>query len=341
MGAPDATAPTTRSEGLMEPVTRRNALRLVGAGASAGVVGTPLLAGGISAPLYAGDPVLNGRRTGIRRTLATGVPHLGMSSPADVWDQRLSAVGPGVTARRIFADLAQGPDSQLRLVTQAHRAGQLPVISYKVGGDVEGAISGRFDEVAAAAAARLAAFDQPTAVTFWHEPHGDMTPSQYVAASRRILPAFQRGRLKVGPLLNGWLLDRQVETFASYTSDELFELWDWFGLDTYESGTLDSPGEIKPASRIRAARRFLKSRGVDLPLGIGEYNGYSAQSIEDVGRALLTTRDVWFGCVWNSTGGKGYELTGDRLSAYRRSLATAKVERRRAVRRARRRASRR
>jgi hypothetical protein len=30
---------------------------------------------------------------------------------------------------------------------------------------------------------------------------------------------------------------------------------------------------------------------------------------------------VWFGCVWNATGGKGYELTGDRLTAFRKTLA--------------------
>ena len=51
---------------------------------------------------------------------------------------------------------------------------------------------------AAEAAARLASYSKPTAVTFWHEPHGDMTPSQYVAASKQILPQFKVGGLRVG-----------------------------------------------------------------------------------------------------------------------------------------------
>ena len=92
---------------------------------------------------------------------------------------------------------------------QAHAAGQLPVISYKVGRDIAGAASGKFNAVAAQAAAKLASYDKPTAVTFWHEPHGDISPAQYIAASKQILPNFKRGKLRVGPILNGFLLDRQ------------------------------------------------------------------------------------------------------------------------------------
>ena len=137
----------------------------------------------------------------------------------------------------------------------------LPVISYKVGGDAAGAASGRFNAVAEQAATRLASFGLPTAVTFWHEPYGDMTGAQYVAASKQLLPIFKRGELRVGPLLNGWLLDNQVVDFASFTADELFELWDWFGIDTYESGTMEPPGANKPADRIPAMASFLQSRG--------------------------------------------------------------------------------
>ena len=61
------------------------------------------------------------------------------------------------------------------------------------------------------AAAKLASYGRPTAVTFWHEPYGDMTGAQYVAASKQLLPHFKRGELRVGPILNGWLLDNQVD----------------------------------------------------------------------------------------------------------------------------------
>ena len=66
---------------------------------------------------------------------------------------------------------------------------------------------------------------------------------------------------------------------------------------------------------------YLAARGFSLPLGVGEYNGYSATSIADAGEALLSTSNVWFGCVWNSTGEKGYTLEGDRLTAFQRTLA--------------------
>jgi hypothetical protein len=244
-----------------------------------------------------------------------------MSAPAEIWNQRLREVGRGVAARRIFADLGDGPTSQLKLVEAAHAAGMLPVISYKVGGDVAGAVAGRYNAVAQQAAARLASFDLPTAVTFWHEPYGDMSGAQYAAASRRILPLFKRGELRVGPVLNGWLLDNQRATFASYCPDELFRLWDWVGIDTYESGTMAAPGPRKPAQRIPALAAYVQSRGYDLPLGVGEYNGYSAKSIADAGEALLSTPNVWFGCLWNATSDKGVTLAGDRLAAFKRTLA--------------------
>jgi hypothetical protein len=60
-------------------------------------------------------------RVRYRVVQATG-PHLGgpaivgMSSPAHMWDQRVREVGAGLAARRIFADLAAGPSSQMDLV---------------------------------------------------------------------------------------------------------------------------------------------------------------------------------------------------------------------------------
>lgn len=255
------------------------------------------------------------------RITRLGTPLIGMNSPADVWAQRVDEVGPGLGARRIFADLAKGAKSQIKLVEQAHAAGLLPVISYKVGGDVAGAAAGRFNAVAEQAATKLASYGLPTAITFWHEPHNDMTPAQYVAASKQILPIFKRRKLRVGPFINGWLLDNKVSTFATYCPDELFELWDWMGIDTYETGTMESPGKYKPADRIYTLSEYVKSRGFDLPLGVGEYNGYSAESIADVGDALLGTPNVWFGCVWNTTGGVGYQLAGDRLEAFKGTLA--------------------
>lgn len=305
-----------------DSISRRHALRLVGAGAA----GALTAAATSAAPALAGPSERTAphrlHRLGPRRVIRSGATLIGMSAPASVWDERVRSVGAGLGARRIFADLADGPDSQIRLVEDAHAAGMLPVISYKVGGDIAGAARGDFNATAKAAAARLASYGRATAVSFWHEPYGDMSGAQYTAASKQLLPAFRRGRLKVGPILNGWLLDNQRATLTQFCPDELFRLWDWFGIDTYESGTMQEPGDHQPADRIPALSAYLKSRGHGhLPIGVGEYNGYSAASIRNAGEALFTTPNVWFGCLWNSTGGRGWELSGDRLTAFQKTLA--------------------
>jgi hypothetical protein len=246
-----------------------------------------------------------------------------MSAPVRYWDQRVREVGAGLGARRIFADLANGATSQLRLVEQAHAAGMLPVISYKVGGDVNGAVSGRFNAVAAEAAARLAAYGKPTAVTFWHEPHGNLTPAQYVAASKQILPQFKRGALRVGPILNGFLLERQLSTFEAYAPDEMLGLWDWFGIDSYQPGTMSSPNtSVMPVDRLYKLNKWLAAKGRStMPVGVGEYNGFSAAAIQGMGEGLLSSPNTWFGCVWNVDEARAGILTGDRLAAFKGTLA--------------------
>jgi hypothetical protein len=244
-----------------------------------------------------------------------------MGAPATLWAQRVAEVGPGLAARRIFADLAAGPTSQITLVEQAHAAGLLPVISYKVGGDIAGAVGGAYNAVADQAAARLASYGLPTAVTFWHEPSPDISAAQYVAASKQLLPIFKRGQLKVGPILNGWLLDNKVSTFASYAPDEMFGIWDWFGIDTYETGTPEQPGAFKPADAITRMSEFVTAHGHDLPLGVGEYNGQSEATIAAAGEALMSTPNVWFGCVWNQELSFAHVLSGDRLTAFQQTLA--------------------
>lgn len=311
----------------MDTITRRRALFLLG-----GTVGSLAASVTVSPPLsgsaFAGTTTPLLRNLGPKATIASGTKIIGMSSPSDVWAQRLQDVGPGVGARRIFADLAQGANSQMDLVKQAHADGMLPVVSYKVGGDVAGAAAGKYNAVAAQAATLLVAFDKATAVTFWHEPYGDMTGADYTAASKQLLPIFRRNKVRTGPILNGWLLDNKKATFATYCPEELFGYWDWFGIDTYESGTVDNPGPVKPGDRIPVLVSYLKARGHgSLPIGVGEYNGYSASTIASAGEALLSTAPVWFGCMWNSSGGKGIPLSGDRLTAFKNTLADPRCAR--------------
>jgi hypothetical protein len=286
-----------------------------------GVLSAAAVLGIVGGTVGAGGARPGSRLLGASPAAAATAPTIvGMSAPATSWALRVSEVGPGLAARRIFADLASGASSQLRLVEEAHRAGQLPVISYKVGGDLTGAINGRFNAVAKEAATRLDAYGLPTAVSVWHEPYGDMTGAQYTALTKQVLSHFKRGNLRVGPILNGFLLDRKVTTFATYCPDQLFGLWDWFGIDTYESGTPSAPGAIKPADRIPKLSKHLSSRGFALPMAVAEYNGYSAPTIAATGEALMGTPNMWFGCVWNSKGTKGDVLSGARLDAFRATL---------------------
>ncbi len=254
---------------------------------------------------------------GVTGSPATGGALIGMNAPAGLWDQRVAQLGAALGSRRIFADLSQGASSQLQLVEQAHADGMLPVISYKVGGDIAGAISGKYDAAAKQAAEQLAGFGLPTAVTVWHEPYKDMSGTQYTAMSRRLLSVFRRDEVKVGPILNGWLLDNQIDEFEQFCDEELFDLWQYVAIDTYEGGTMQSPGTAKPGPRIPALSDYVRSRGYDLPLGVGEYNGYSYASLKGVGEALFTTPNVWFGCVWNNAAEISEVLTGDRLRAFR------------------------
>ena len=215
------------------------------------------------------DYQVTGATTG--SSLATGSALIGMSALPSDWSNKVAEVGPGLSARRIFADLANGASSQMKLVEEAHAAGMLPVVSYKVGGDVAGAIDGRFNAVAEDAAAKLASYGRPTAVTIWHEPYKDMSGAEFAAMHRQLMPIFKGGEVRVGPILNGFLLDNQVSTFESFCPDDLFGVWDYFGIDTYEGGTMAAPGARKPGDRVPALSSYLRSRGFDLPLGVGEY----------------------------------------------------------------------
>lgn len=251
---------------------------------------------------------------------------IGMSSPATEWATRVREVGSnGLGARRIFAFLST--DEQLDLVKAAHDAGLMPVYSFKISG-LTASNLGTYDAKVAALTDKLDAFGKPTTVTFHHEPSPDIPGSLFVAANERFAAIVQaRRNLKFGPLLNGWLLDNQPDTFASYTSTKLLDSWDFVGIDTYEAGTLDAPGARKPAERIPKLVKWLTDRGHgDKPLIVGEYNGYSAETIAACGEAILSIPTVWVGCFWNSTGGKGYVLTGDRLEAFKRTKSDSRVQ---------------
>ena len=205
-------------------------------------------------------------------------------------------------------------------------------ISYKVGGDIDGAVSGKFNAVAEQAATRLASYGLPTAVTFWHEPNPDVSGAQYVAASKQLLPIFKRGELRVGPLLNGWLLDNQMATWSAYCPDDSsVSGTGWVSTPTRAGLPSGRAGSSPPTGSLR----WRRSRG---PAGSTcrwrwvSTTGTAPQTIAQAGETLLSTPNVWFGCVFNSDyGAKGDVLDGDRLTAFRGTLADPRSKAARSV----------
>lgn len=251
---------------------------------------------------------------------------IGMSAPADEWATRLAEVGPsGITARRIFCDLAKGPGDRQAATEQAVEAGMMPVLSFKVGGNITGAIAGSYDAVARQVAARLEGYGVPVAVTFWHEPNPDITGTQFCNLHRRYLPIFQSANVKVGPIWNGWLLDNQVSTFTAYSAPDLLEAWDFAGMDIYAQGEKGQPSTWKlgPARGLPKLVDWLEAQGhPDKPVLIGEYNGWTPEHIAEMGEAVLSTPQVWAALVFNSNNGdKGLVLEGARLAAFRATKA--------------------
>lgn len=251
---------------------------------------------------------------------------IGMSAPAYLWDQRIDEVGAtGVTARRIFADLTPTGTDQLTLVREAIADGMLPVISYKVP-DPAVMAAGGYDEWLANLRTQLTGLDADVTATFWHEPYGDMEPATFRAASLRFVEGVDAPTVFVGPILNGWLLDRQAPTFASFTDAELLDQWEFVAVDSYQSGTPSNPGPAMPARAIPLLERWLTSVGhPDKPIGLGEYNGFTADAVAGAGEVILSTPDVWFAAVWNSTAGNHVPLEGDRITAFQRTKADTRA----------------
>lgn len=250
-------------------------------------------------------------------TVPTGTL-IGMSAPNSLWTTRLGEVGAcGVEARRIFADLTSTGRDQSATIEAAIADGMMPVISYKVP-SVTTLNSGGYDSWLDTLHDYLAGLDTQVTVTFWHEPYPDMSGAQFQAGSARFLDHVQDDLIAVGPIMNGFLLDRRVDDFAAYTSPALLDRWDFFGVDSYQGGTPTDPGAM-PARAVPLLATWLDEQGhPDMRIIVGEYNGYSGEALAWAGETMLSTPEVWAGLVWNSEGdgGKGIPLDGERLDAY-------------------------
>jgi hypothetical protein len=259
---------------------------------------------------------------------------LGMSAPNNLWSQRVTDVGAGLKARRLFfADFG----ASLSLATTACNAGMSPVMSFKTGAYSWAQIAaGNADADLRALATKLNALPCNIFVTIHHEPAaGAGTPlvgeggsaTDYANMMAHALPILGGpigGKVKVGPIGNGWWFN----TKGGLTDPEL-KVWvspavlaasDFVAADTYQ-GTTSAETVASKIQRMGAwARRTPGVRG----LGLGEFNMQTAQGMTDATTALAADPLFAFGCVWNMDGSgaaNAHVLTGAMLANFKTALS--------------------
>jgi hypothetical protein len=178
---------------------------------------------------------------------------------------------------------------------------------------------------------RLAALGGKVFVTLHHEPSGDGTAANYAAMLRHTLPILAvPANVYAGPIVNGFwwsngsqgLTDAEI---AQWLPADVLKVSEVVAADTYQGGTATSPGEnagVKIANMSKWATRV----GVK-HLGIGEYNGLDAASITAAGNAVLSDPRFMFADIFNSNNnnrdGVSWQLVGDRLTAFKATVAKA------------------
>ena len=255
----------------------------------------------------------------------------GMAAPAALWSTRLAEVGE-IEARRVFGQLGD-PDKALQIARDELAAGREPVVSFKLpGADWAGAASGRYDERLRYIARELAAPGGRVFVTLHHEPASDGSPGDYAAMMRHALPILGAPEnVDAGPILNGfWWSDHDQglsdEQIAQWLPSDVLAASELVAADAYQTqsgGRVIEGADTKIVNFSAWARRV----GVER-LGIAEYNGATAAALEEAGRAVLIDPRMEFALVFNSNVNnapdRDLELSGPRLDAFRRTLATAR-----------------
>lgn len=253
-----------------------------------------------------------------------GKARIGMSAPANLWDQRVAEVGPGLEARRLFYGL--GDD--LKLAQQAVDAGLYPILSFKIpGNDWAGVAQGKYDTQLATLKQHLVALNAPVFVTLHHEPTTDGTPADYAAMLTHALPLLDTSLVDVGPIGNGWWWSSKANGYtdaeiAEWLTPSVLAVSEIVAGDTYQGGTPDNPGEGGSAKMLNMVK-WAERNDVDA-LGVGEFNGYTAAEITAATSALGSSPRFKFGAVWNSQCAGCIPvsaLVGDRLGAFRTALA--------------------
>jgi hypothetical protein len=257
-----------------------------------------------------------------------------MSAPNSLWAQRVSEVGAGLQARRLFfADFG----SSLSLATTACNAGMTPIMSFKTGAYTWAQIAaGNADTDLRALATRLNALPCNVFVTIHHEPASGAgaplageggTATDYANMQAHAFPLLGGaigGKVKVGPIGNGWWFNTQgglTDTeLATWITPAVRAASDFVAADTYQGTTTAETVAAKIQNMGAWARRTPGVRA----LGLGEFNMQTPQGMTDATTALGADSLFAFGCVWNMDGtgaANAHVLTGAMLTNFQSALA--------------------
>jgi hypothetical protein len=246
---------------------------------------------------------------------------LGMSSPNSLWDQRVSEVGSGLQARRLFFT---GFDASISMAQQACDAGLYPILSFKTGSYSWAQVAaGNADAALKALNVRLAALTCDVFVAVHHEPAQDGLAADWAAMQVHALPILGAGAdVKVGVIGNGWWWSGTNQGYtdaeiATYITPAVIAVSDVIAGDTYQSTTTSE----ESAPKIKNMGAWARRVGGVKALGVGEFNGPTAIGITNAVAALKADPMFAWGCMWNATAGIATVLTGDRLTAFKTALA--------------------
>lgn len=240
---------------------------------------------------------------------------------------------PEMEARRSYPTFVSSGQNKSADIADTIARGGTPILSYKppvlagqTDPDTAGFLAGTYDAYLAATVNYIIGLNVPVTVSFWHEPHNEITPADFVACNHKFIDAFEAAsagpNISHGPILNGFLLDSVADKpkFAAFLDSTLLPRWDFVAADIYQNGTNAAPGTKMPSRLVPNLTEMLDSLGYpDMPIGVGEYNALTADGIIEAGEAFRNEPRLWFALLWigvSNSNGVDWTLDQARADAF-------------------------
>jgi hypothetical protein len=173
-------------------------------------------------------------------------------------------------------------------------------------------------------AKKLSALSCNVFVAVHHEPSKDGTPGAWSRMQAHALPLLGKHKgVKVGVIANGWWFSRAKHRLtkaqiAKWIPRSVIAVSDVIAADTYQMKASGEEASVK----MKRMAHWARGVGGVKALGIGEFNSPTAIGIKHaVGRLAKEPLFAW-GCIWNTNGATARVLTGTRLTAFRKALAS-------------------